>query len=194
VPQTRNIHAPAIDLPKLTAALEDWYRMERFQVQTVSGPDGIVVQAREQGGWSEVVGMSSALTVKLHQQGENLVVEIGTGKWADKAAAAGAGMLILWPLAVTAAIGAWRQNQLPERTLSFIESYVASGTQAPPPPPMQAPPPPMQAPPPPTPGPADVATTSSCGKCGAALGPNVKFCSQCGAPVPAAAEQPASAA
>jgi hypothetical protein len=66
-------------------------------------------------------------------------VEIGRAKWGDKAAAGAAGMLVLWPLAITAAFGAFREGQLPKETLRFLGASVGAGpsraTAAPPPPP-----------------------------------------------------------
>jgi hypothetical protein len=40
----------------------------------------------------------------FQQSGETLTVEIGAGKWIDKAAVGTVSLFILWPLAVTAAV------------------------------------------------------------------------------------------
>jgi hypothetical protein len=44
------------------------------------------------------------------QAGDHMVVEIGDGKWIDKAAAGTESLLILWPLAVTAGRSGNRQK------------------------------------------------------------------------------------
>jgi hypothetical protein len=49
-----------------------------------------------------------------------MTVEIGAGKWIDKAAVGTVSMFILWPLAVTAGLGAWEQMKMPEKVFDFI--------------------------------------------------------------------------
>lgn len=87
----------------------------------------MVIQARREEAWRTLLGVSSALNVVLRRPGENLVVEIGAGKWVDKAVAAGAGLFLLWPVLFTAAYGAWQQSKLPQRTFDFIQHYIATG-------------------------------------------------------------------
>jgi hypothetical protein len=53
-----------------------------------------------------------------------LTVEIGAGKWLDKAAAGVVSLIVLWPLAVTAALGAWEQGNMPGRVFEFISKWV----------------------------------------------------------------------
>jgi hypothetical protein len=42
-------------------------------------------------------------------------VQIGSGKWTDKAGIGTVEVFILWPLAITAGLGAWEQMKMPER-------------------------------------------------------------------------------
>jgi hypothetical protein len=51
-----------------------------------------------------------------------LTVQIGAGKWIDKAAAGTVSLFLLWPLAITAGFGAWQQMQMPEKVFDFIAS------------------------------------------------------------------------
>lgn len=129
MPEQRLFHAPNINMPHLGQALADWYRAQKFDVQMLEAPGGgFVIQARQEEAWRSVLGMSATLNVLLrHQQDGNLIVEIGAGKWIDKAAAAGVGMFILWPMLLTAGFGAWQQSQLPQRTFEFIQNFLATG-------------------------------------------------------------------
>lgn len=122
--ETRSFHAPHLNLDSLVNALSDWYRSQDYTIQALDvHGGGILVQAKR-GGWRNLVGMSSALNVVLRQQGSNLGVEIGAGKWADKAIAGTISIFVLWPLAVTAAWGTWKQSQLPKQTFEFIQQFV----------------------------------------------------------------------
>jgi len=84
--ETRTLQAPEIDLNDLANNLGDWYRSQRFEVQMLDVHGGGVLVQASKGGWRNVVGMSSALNVVLRQNGTTLSVEVGAGKWLDKAA------------------------------------------------------------------------------------------------------------
>ena len=64
--------------------------------------------------------MSTSLNVVFHQSGNNLTIEIGEGKWIEKAAVGAVGMAVLWPLAITAGFGAWQQMRMPERIFDYL--------------------------------------------------------------------------
>jgi hypothetical protein len=123
--QTRRYPAARVDLPRLTAALEDWLAGQNFNCQVLTTDDGgTLLQVEKQGGWRKFTGMSTALNVVLRQSERDLAVEIGAGKWIDKAAAGAVSLFVLWPLAVTAAFGAWEQSKMPSRVFDFIGRYV----------------------------------------------------------------------
>lgn len=215
MPEQRLFHVPNLNVGQLSQSLSDWYRSQRFEVQMLEAPGGgIVIQARQEEAWRSVLGMSATLNILLrHQQDGNLVVEIGQGKWVDKAAAAGVGMFILWPMLLTAGYGAWQQSKLPQRTFEFIQNFIATGgsvsvdmamTQAAqldharrvvgmapmePAPGMAPTVPPVQAPPvfqeTQTAPVAEGAAVPPrfCSGCGTKLAEGVRFCSNCGAKV-----------
>jgi hypothetical protein len=61
----------------------------------------------------------------VFRQVENTVnVEIGAGRWIDKAAVGTVSLFILWPLAFTAAFGAWQQMNMPSRIFDHINKYL----------------------------------------------------------------------
>ena len=65
--------------------------------------------------------MASSLNIVFYQIGETLTVQIGAGQWIDKVAVGSVSLLVLWPLAVTAGIGAWQQMKLPKEVFDYIE-------------------------------------------------------------------------
>jgi hypothetical protein len=69
--------------------------------------------------------MATSLNILFHHSVDTLTVEIGAGKWIDKAAVGVVSMLVLWPLAVTAGFGAWEQSKLPEKIFDFIGNRLA---------------------------------------------------------------------
>ena len=118
--------APNLRLDHLAQAIGDWYRAQKFEVQVLPVPgEGMVVQAKQQEGWRNALGMSSTLNIGLRYTESTLVVEIGAGKWADKAVVGGVGALLVWPLFFTAAYGAWKQSNLPRQTFEFIQAFIS---------------------------------------------------------------------
>jgi hypothetical protein len=105
----------------LIADLKDWLDAQRFDCQQMNTEDhNLLIQVKKRGGWREFVGMATSLNVVLRQSGNTLTVEIGAGKWIDKAAAGVVSLVVLWPLAVTAGFGAWEQMKLPDRIFDYI--------------------------------------------------------------------------
>src|ERR1044071_683561 len=176
--------APNLRLDHLAQAIGDWYRAQKFDVQALPVPgEGMVVQAKQQEGWRNALGMSSTLNIGLRYKESTLIVEIGAGKWADKAIAGGVGALLVWPLFFTAAYGAWKQSTLPRQTFEFIQAFIGgAGPQNPYQNPYQnqsqnppSPPPPPSAVPPSTAPPRpDQAPTKQTAR---------RFCENCGSPV-----------
>lgn len=208
----RQYYAPDLDIFSLGQALADWFSGQKYQTQTVPyGSAGITVQARREDTFRNLAGMSSALTISIYPEGENISVEMGNAKWLDKGAVAAVGALIFWPALVTAGIGAYQQNQLQTQAWQFIENTIRSNSAYGNPVTPSAGMPPMAAPAPQAPAaapvrPVDAAQpggapppldlsrlgsaaagagggSTTCPQCKQAVRPGAKFCDNCGAPV-----------
>jgi len=80
--------------------LKNWLTSQNFDYQQLTTEDGgTLLQVSKKGGWRIIVGMSTALNIVLHQSSNNIAVEIGAGRWLDKAAVGTASMIVWWPLA-----------------------------------------------------------------------------------------------
>ena len=106
---------------QLIADVTRWLDSQGFDSQQMSTEvQSVLLQVKKRGGWRDFVGMSTSLNIVFHQVDDTLTVEIGAGKWIDKAAVGTVSMFILWPLAVTAGFGAWEQMKMPEKVFDFI--------------------------------------------------------------------------
>jgi len=123
--QSRSFFCPISIFQDLTRATQDWLSAEGFKYQRLQMEDGgIVLQIEKVGGWRKALGMSTVIHIVFHQV-ENMVnVEIGNGRWFDKAAVGLLSTIVLWPLAITAGLGAWQQMKLPERVYGYIAEYL----------------------------------------------------------------------
>ena len=96
-----------------------------MEIQTFNQSEYRIIQARvRKGGLKQFVGMDKAIEIRLYQSGNQLMVEIGQAKWADKAAVMAVSMFVLWPLTVTSGIGIYQQNKLIKKIRETIEQYI----------------------------------------------------------------------
>jgi hypothetical protein len=103
-----------------------WLDSEGFDTQQVSADDqSLLIQIKKRGGWRDLVGMATSLNILFHHSNETLTVEIGAGKWVDKAAVGTVSLFILWPLAITAGMGAWEQMKMPDKIFDFVGNRLA---------------------------------------------------------------------
>ena len=108
-------------VPRLIADVRGWLGSQEFDSQQMNAEGGSqLLQIKKRGEWRGWVGMSTSLNILFNQSGDTLVVEIGAGKWIDKAGAGVVSLFLLWPLAITAGFGAWEQMKMPERIFDFV--------------------------------------------------------------------------
>lgn len=124
--ESRAFPAKNLDVQELVQALDNWLNTENFDKQVINTADGaVIIQVAKRGGWRKALGMSTALDVVLRHSDPYLNVEIGAGRWADKAVGGAVGMVILWPLTITSAYGAWEQVKMPTRVFEQIGVYLS---------------------------------------------------------------------
>ena len=125
--QSKTFHSPSSRFPDLIASTQSWLAGEGFKCQKLQTEDGgTLLQIEKVGGWRKFLGMSTALNIVFHQVENTVNVEIGAGRWIDKATTSAVAYFILWPLAVTAGIGAWQQLKMPERVFAHIARFLRS--------------------------------------------------------------------
>jgi hypothetical protein len=111
-------------IARMIGDVRGWLNSQDFDTQQIQADqDSVLLQIKKRGTWRDYVGMSTSLNIVFHPgEDDTLTVEIGAGKWIDKAAVGTVSLFILWPLAITAGIGAWEQMQMPEKIFDYIGS------------------------------------------------------------------------
>lgn len=149
---------------------------DRYEVQLLKTsedpPKGHVFQMRKHyasetsSTLHKLTGLDQAATAKFRIAGDSLDVEVGGGKWLDKAAVAGfAAFVAFGLLLIPAGIGAYQQYQLIEEMSAEIDGFMASrGIKA-------------------GIAPEEKPAPTQCPGCGADIKPEMKFCPYCGRPL-----------
>lgn len=125
--KSRRYACPADALATIINDVRGWLNSQDFDTQQIDADeDSVLLQIKKRGSWRDFVGMGTSLNVVFHpEEDDMLTVEIGAGKWVDKAAAGTVSLFILWPLAITAGIGAWEQMKMPDNIFDYIGSRLA---------------------------------------------------------------------
>lgn len=124
---------------------------------------GTFVEVRRPSGVvQQTTGQGAALNVWVLESTEGLEVQVGTGRWGDKAAGA-VEWLLATPMLVTEGYAAFQQAQLDERVFRVVEQYLASVSGAP-----------MNR------VPAPVPSAGACGACATPMPFGARFCPRCG--------------
>lgn len=101
---------------------------EHMEIQYVLCSDSnyTVLQARSKhGNIKQFIGMDKALTIRfVSSNQENIIIEFGEAKWADKGAVMLVSMFVLWPLTITSGVGMYHQGILPQKIKSVIDEYL----------------------------------------------------------------------
>jgi hypothetical protein len=127
MPQSKSFPCPSSRFSELITSTQRWLSGEGFKCQKLQTADGgTLLQIEKVGGWRKFVGMSTALNIVFHQVENTVNVDIGAGRWMDKATTGAVAYFILWPLAVTAGIGAWQQMKMPERVFEHMAKFLST--------------------------------------------------------------------
>lgn len=125
--KSRRYMCASDDVARLIADVKGWLNGQGFDSQQMNTESqSLLLQIKKRGGWRDFVGMATSLNILFRQSGDTLIVEIGAGKWIDKAAVGTVSMFILWPLAITAGYGAWEQMKMPEKVFDYIGTRLVS--------------------------------------------------------------------
>src|SRR5262245_13070719 len=164
----------ASKMDALIAHLEEAYRARQFEVQVLEIEDqevrGKLLQMKEatpktwlDSAWN-IAGLGTTTSVKVIAHGPALEVEVFGGKWLDKVAVGAVSLVVLWPLLITAGVGAWKQNALLDEVYRTVSTFLSGPADAPP-------------------HTAAAPTPTHCAQCGDPVTSSMRFCGGCGAKV-----------
>lgn len=114
-----------MDIETIGIGLENYLKqIKNLYTEGLRTAEGYLVQAKQE---EKNDGMDSVIQVQLYKSETMVTVNIGSGKWVDKADADIAEMVHFAPLAVTAAFGAWSQKEILEEIFDFIDQFILTG-------------------------------------------------------------------
>jgi len=115
-----------LDIERLATDLENIYRLQGYQVQQLGNKEQKLIQLQKGSDVEALVGLQSALTVSMQRTSGGILIMIGQQKWIDKAAVGIVGLAVpmLWPLTITAGLGALRQVGLSRQVMHMVDGLL----------------------------------------------------------------------
>jgi hypothetical protein len=128
--QARFYEVQGVPIPELAGAAADFFRRDNFDAGFYMDSTGrAILQIGKQQGARFLLGLAYSLTVVFTPQPDGKVlIELGGESWGDKIASGAIGAVLLPPLLITAAVGAWQQSELDNRFWGFLEGYIYNRT------------------------------------------------------------------
>jgi hypothetical protein len=116
-----------IDVERLGIDLVNAYQAQGYKAQQIGDQNQVLVQLKKGGDFEAILGMQAALSLSIQRTTGGVIAMIGKQRWIDKAAVGAIGIAaiaVLWPLAVTAGVGAIRQASLGNQVLNMVDGLV----------------------------------------------------------------------
>lgn len=90
--EVRQYRCDAGNLPNMIVNIKAWLDSQEFDSQKLKTENqSLLIQIKKRGSWRGYLGMDTTLNILFRYSDGILTVEIGAGKWADKAAAGAVG-------------------------------------------------------------------------------------------------------
>jgi hypothetical protein len=122
------IYRTTIPAEELARALADHFRAQDFEVQVFrTSGDRMVMQARKESLWRNLLGVAYALTVVFTPGDSQLSIGMGGHEWVDTAVSGAIGLVAVPPVLLGTAYGVWKQNQLDKEVWQVIDERVGAG-------------------------------------------------------------------
>lgn len=108
----------------IIGSLRSYLTANNFEVQDFLTATGMIIQARKTGFFRTIAGLCATTNITIDRANDYFSVSFSAGRWTDKALAAGLSLVLLWPLVITGAVGAYNQAELPNEIISFLNKQV----------------------------------------------------------------------
>ena len=121
--ETRIYPTRDLDVQKIAQALVSEYQGKGFEAQQFGDSNQASVQLRKESTLRTITGFDKSLGISFQHSSDETIVQVGASDWVDQIAVGAVG-LILYPLLVTAAIGAVQQRNVVHEVLDSIDQLV----------------------------------------------------------------------
>ena len=119
------VYQTAVPAEDVAKTLAEHFRGREFEAQ-VFGAAGerVVMQARKESLWRQLLGVSYAITVVISPGEAKLSIGLGGHEWVDSAVSGAIGLVVLPPVLFGTAFGIWKENQFDKEVWQVIDERI----------------------------------------------------------------------
>ena len=112
-----------LDLQAIAQALALEYQAKGYEAQHFGDRNNVTVQLKHESTLRTITGFNKVLAISMQRFESGTFVRVGAQDWVDQIAVGAVG-LVLYPLLITAAIGAVQQRNVVNDVLDSIDRLV----------------------------------------------------------------------
>ena len=117
-------------IPNISQKIEQEFKMEKYEVLVQDLANGGKEVSLTKGGiFKALVGMKTALKIKLIPQGENIELDAGVGIWGLHVIPTTIALFVTWPVLLTQIWGLVQQSKLDDRVVAIAEREILQKTK-----------------------------------------------------------------
>lgn len=121
--ETRFYQTQELDLQRIAQALVYEYHAHGYEVQQFGDAEHVTIQLKKESVLRSITGFNKALAISIQRLNTGTLVRVGAQDWVDQIAVGAVGLAI-HPLLITAAVGAFSQNNVVGDLLNFIDNQI----------------------------------------------------------------------
>ncbi len=121
------VYQTAVPAEDVAKTLAEHFRGREFEAQ-VFGAAGerVVMQARKESLWRQLLGVSYAITVVISPGEDKLSIGLGGHEWVDSAVSGAIGLVVVPPVLFGTAYGIWKENQFDKEVWQVIDERISA--------------------------------------------------------------------
>ncbi|HEX8695378.1 MAG TPA: hypothetical protein VF746_23400 [Longimicrobium sp.] len=120
--ETRWFNDTSTDLERVARSLADWLVRDKGFVLKVRArtDDGAVLKLEKSDFGRQLTGLLYSLDITLRREGSRVGVTVDDGDIRNQALALGIGLVVLWPLLLTAGYGWITKGEVRNQVIAFV--------------------------------------------------------------------------
>ena len=120
------------DLAPVAQDVMDHFEQQDYEVTEANIPTGgVQVSIRRGGTFKAIIGMKTALNIKIEPQANGTNVEAGVGIFGQQAIPTAITLLVFWPVIIAQVWNMAQESKLDEEALRVAEESLKSHSEAP---------------------------------------------------------------
>ena len=120
------------DLSSVAQDVMDHFEQQGFEVTETHIPaGGVQVSIRKGGTFKAIIGLKTALNIKIEPQANGTRVQAGVGIFGQQAIPTAITFLVFWPVVIAQAWNMAQESKLDEEALEVAEESLKAHSEAP---------------------------------------------------------------